>query len=110
MTSGTQSQYIRPEDVEFYERELASFIPDRVFDAHCHVWHSDFVKVADCFPPDVSYEQYARYMQDIHPGRTTSGLFIPLSRDGKTHQIANEWASRQTGTAQAKRSGRGLLR
>ena len=31
----------REEDREFYQRELASFIPDKVFDAHTHVWHPD---------------------------------------------------------------------
>jgi hypothetical protein len=28
----------QPHDREFYERELASFLPDRIFDAHTHLW------------------------------------------------------------------------
>jgi hypothetical protein len=28
----------RDVDREFFERELASFVPHRVFDAHCHLW------------------------------------------------------------------------
>ena len=37
------------EDREFFERELASFVPDSVFDAHCHVWlgqHSGHLSLA----------------------------------------------------------------
>ena len=26
-------------DMDFFERELAGFLPSRVFDAHCHLWH-----------------------------------------------------------------------
>ena len=95
MTSTNYSEYVRPEDIEFYERELASFIPDRVFDAHCHLWNSDYVKIADCFPPHVDYDEYMRLMQDIHPGRKTVGLFIPFSRDKAKDQLANEWTSQQ---------------
>ena len=32
---------IRQEDIDFFERELDSFIPDRFFDAHCHLWKKD---------------------------------------------------------------------
>src|SRR3990170_2695864 len=28
-------------DRRFFERELASFVPDRIFDAHCHLWSAD---------------------------------------------------------------------
>ena len=28
----------QPHDREFYERKLASFLPDRIFDAHTHLW------------------------------------------------------------------------
>ena len=26
-----------PADEEFFERELATFLPDKIFDAHCHL-------------------------------------------------------------------------
>ena len=41
----------REEDREFYQRELASFIPDKVFDAHTHVWHPDHNVFARQLPP-----------------------------------------------------------
>ena len=37
-TSGNTLALIQPEDRDFFDRELASFLPDRVFDAHAHVW------------------------------------------------------------------------
>ena len=71
----------REEDREFYQRELASFIPDKVFDAHTHVWHPDHNVFAESFPPLVDYENYVRLMEDIYPGRVAKGLFIPTFRD-----------------------------
>ena len=94
--SNTPSYVLRQEDREFYEREVASFLPDRVFDAHCHVWHSDFVKIADIFPPDVDYEMYMRLMQDIHPVPTIGALFISLFRDEDSIAASNEWTAAQT--------------
>ena len=25
-------------DQDFFQRELDSFLPDRIYDAHCHLW------------------------------------------------------------------------
>ncbi len=92
-----QPDYIpREEDREFYQRELASFIPDRVFDAHTHVWHPDHNVFAQSFPPLVDYENYLRLMEDIYPGRVAKGLFIPTFRDPVNIPAANQWTGEQT--------------
>jgi len=49
MTYATDTQTQKPSwalsaETEFFERELASFMPDRVFDAHTHLWHPDHSK------------------------------------------------------------------
>ncbi len=31
---------VREEDLEFFARELESFLPGRVFDAHCHLYRA----------------------------------------------------------------------
>ena len=31
---------VRDQDREFFERELQSFVPDRVYDAHAHLWRA----------------------------------------------------------------------
>ena len=91
MSTAHITEFVESQDREFYERELTSFIPDRIFDAHSHVWHSDHVEMQSYFPKDVDYDDYVRLMQDIHPGRTTKALFIPLSREREMDQAANEW-------------------
>ena len=52
-------RYAREEDHEFFARELASFVPDRVFDAHCHVWHRDHMTLPEFFTPmaTVGYDE-----------------------------------------------------
>ncbi len=46
-------------DREFFERELASFLPDRIFDAHTHLWRKDCVPWAvDNEAEDCGYAQY----------------------------------------------------
>ena len=86
----------REEDREFYQRELASFIPDKVFDAHTHVWHPDHNVFSGSFPPLVDYENYVRLMEDIYPGRVAKGLFIPTFRDPVNIPAANQWTGEQT--------------
>ncbi len=31
------TNYMRDEDVAMFEREFDSFVPDKVYDAHCHL-------------------------------------------------------------------------
>src|SRR5688500_8179398 len=78
---------LRPEDHEFFERELASFVPDRVFDAHCHLWPAEQnlatrdVQV-DGIPEGVGYAEYRTLNDIIHPGRDAAALFIPVPARG----------------------------
>ena len=86
-------------DQVFFERELASFLPDRVFDAHTHLWSSELTSFeVKGLPPDIGYDEYVELMQDIHPGRVTRALFLPAFSTEKRDQIhiANEWNSRHT--------------
>ncbi len=64
----------RPEDDEFFRRELDSFVPERVFDVHAHLWRrvdwqdapSDAVSAA---PAEITLERYRQCMAWIMPGR-----------------------------------------
>ncbi len=82
--------------MEFYERELASFLPDRVFDAHPHLWRRQDTgwDLPGC-PDDVGLAEYRDLMDDLHPGRRMGAMFIPSvnpSGDGSfTDQ--NEWVA-----------------
>ena len=105
MSRNEHAESFRDEDRAFWERELASFVPDRVFDAHCHLWHPDHQKVdvAD-IPQIVGYTEYRSLMEDLHPGRTVAGLFIPWP--GEKRQLANEWIAKEI---RADRTSRGLF-
>ena len=48
--------------LSYFGQELVAFRGEdgvaRVFDAHCHVWHSAHVNMPAWFPADVDYEDY----------------------------------------------------
>ncbi|MDP7397230.1 MAG: amidohydrolase family protein [Lentisphaeria bacterium] len=89
----------KPEDQEFYEHELASFLPDRIFDAHCHLWQKQYVPWAmpDC-PAEVDYDTYMTTMAEVHGDRTGGALFISYAApdDDAGRHSGNEWMGQQT--------------
>lgn len=95
---------LRAEDREFYERELASFVPGRVYDAHAHLWHRDH-KVWKNLPEVMGLTEYRALIDGLHPGRRVSALFIPSSLDERA-QLGNAWVSKETA---ADPSCRGLF-
>ena len=96
MATVTPEYVPREEDREFFQRELEEFVPDRVFDAHTHLWHPDHNVFADRLPSLVDYETYVRLMEDIYPNRVAKGLFLPTFRDPKFIGAANQWTGEQT--------------
>ena len=96
-TTGTPVNEV---DHEFYRREVESFLPDRIYDAHTHLWLGD--RVGWSVPGaagDVGLEEYNRLMQDVHGPRPTNALFIPFatSVELENRQAANQWVSEQVG-------------
>ncbi len=88
-------------DHEFFTRELDSFLPDRIFDAHTHLWKHECVAWSiPGLSPDVGYPEYARLMQDIHGNRPTEALFIPFATEENRTRIpvANNWVSQNIST------------
>jgi glutamate-1-semialdehyde 2,1-aminomutase len=91
---------LRDYDRDFFEKELDSFIPARVFDAHAHLydlshWGPDSACLFDQGPALVDFEEYQRQIQWLTPGRKTSGLFFGagLSEEWKT--VSNEFVARE---------------
>ncbi len=88
----------RAADREFFERELAAFVPDKIFDAHCHVWIGEDVpwRVPDV-EGSVGFDQYVRLMEDLHPGRRLGALFIGYASVDKPASVArgNAWVAEQ---------------
>ena len=92
---------VHEEDQLFFERELAQFLPDKIFDAHVHIWHPDFFKRPFPETPEVfGYNQLDEMLGFIHRDRLQGALFLSsinipgtLMRDVAE---SNEWVSRQT--------------
>ncbi len=95
-TAQTSFWKMRPEDREFFERELNSFIPERVIDAHCHLW-KDRQEAGDfSTPATVGCREYLQNMSDLLPGRKVGALFLPLPEaDGGESIRQSEWIGGQ---------------
>jgi len=96
------------QDKEFYQRELASFLPDRIFDAHAHLWRDKPYNDMFCFlgdTGDVGYHRYVAFMDDLHPGRSVYGLFLPVFpvEHPETIPEANQWIAQQVAEHDANR-------
>ena len=84
-------------DRELFDRELDSFVPPQVFDAHAH-WYR-----ADHFPPDsmpalvrsgpavAGSQAFDEAIGALIPNRRTEGLFFPFPHPGLDVDAANEF-------------------
>lgn len=89
-------------DRETFDRELADFVPARVFDVHAHLWQADWwsdppghVRAA---PRVVGALQYAQHMAWILPGRQVRALHFayPFPTDSQAARLsANEFVASQ---------------
>ena len=106
MTATAAPFHVQEEDRAFYERELASFIPDRVFDAHTHLWHREHAGFdMPGLPDTVGLTEYGALMDGLHPGRRVGALFIPFAKKDQ-FALGNEWVAKHTA---ADPSCRGLF-
>lgn len=71
-------------DRQLFDRELESFVPGRIFDAHAHWFCASHFPV-DATPPliqagpaVVGAEVFDRAIGELIPGRPTEGLFFPF--------------------------------
>ncbi|MDA0207440.1 MAG: amidohydrolase family protein [Acidobacteria bacterium] len=86
------------EDRNFFEREIESFLPDKIFDAHAHLFKQGTVSWdLKGLPPQVGYPEYQALIQDLHPKRRTAALFLPAFSPDKKDLLpqCNEWISQQ---------------
>jgi glutamate-1-semialdehyde 2,1-aminomutase len=81
-------------DVEFFKREIDRFLPDRIYDAHTHIWKPEFYSFSD---QSVDWTDYQSAMTSLHGTRPTYAMFIPfVGKDSLSYQLeANEWAAQQ---------------
>ncbi len=72
---------VQDQDRELFERELSAFLPDRIFDAHAHLYAKDHFRASSppivaAGPDSVGLASYLRAMSELTPGRRYSGLFF----------------------------------
>ena len=84
-------------DRSFLERELLPFLPDRIFDAHAHLFcHEHYPgdtlpPALATTPPRLGLAEYAEFTEWLHPGgRVVGGLFFGLAFLGD-RQANNEF-------------------
>jgi glutamate-1-semialdehyde 2,1-aminomutase len=106
MSSNTEMSSIREEDSAFFESELETFVPDRFFDAHCHLWHQeapnpDFTfRLPEGVPYTVNAEQTNRFLEKMHRRSCCGILFIgvPVRALSKSNPHTNAWVSENVST------------
>ncbi|MYD38604.1 MAG: amidohydrolase family protein [Chloroflexi bacterium] len=86
-------------DRDFMRRDIELFLPDRIFDAHAHIFcHAHFEELPAGYvdlPARLGLDAYTQLIDWIHPGgRTRGGLFFGLAFTGdllaNNHFVAEE--------------------
>ncbi len=86
-------------DREFFARELDSFVPPRIFDAHSHLYRKAFF--SSTAPPlveenpEMGFEDFQRIIAEITPGRKTSGLFFGWPQRSVDWEANNRFVAEQ---------------
>ena len=90
MSNGLDKRIIREEDRRIFEQELESFVPNKVFDAHAHLYTPEHYKGK---PELLDYTGFVELMGEIFPGREVGALFIPMVFKPRLVQAGNEFIS-----------------
>jgi len=101
---------MRTYDQEIVERELKSFLPDRLFDAHAHLHElshygstepgspfASHLKFLGNAPPRLGLPEYREHMKWLAPDSRVDGLFMPTALMGEPSVINSFVASEVAG-------------
>jgi predicted TIM-barrel fold metal-dependent hydrolase len=93
---------ITDRDLELFEKHLQSFVPDRVYDAHAHIYEAslwrDYAAYEAASPREVTLEVYRDEIAMILPGREVHAMCFPFPvffTDDSGFVKSNEWVSRE---------------
>lgn len=96
-------------DRRIWEEELESFVPQRVYDAHCHLmsWqHMPKGTPPDPFHPDVDMAGFQSWSQTICPGREMNYLLLGMPMVGMADEPQTRWLINQIADKPAIRMNR----
>lgn len=89
---------LQDEDRETFVRELDSFIPERIYDVHAHLYRvkfwDDLPAHAAAGPSDVTLDVYREQMAWLFPGRQVQGMHFPLAFVADTGP-GNSWVAQE---------------
>jgi glutamate-1-semialdehyde 2,1-aminomutase len=96
-------------DRELFQRELQSFVPDRIFDAHGHLYDvAHFLggvpELIAGGPARAGIEVFRRQMDLIHPGRRCDGLFFGYPHPRIDMDAANRFVAAEVADQPACRA------
>jgi len=84
-------------DHEFFLKEIDPFLPDRIYDAHAHIWEKEWANFTLGSSPVADLALYDEAIAEIHGKRRTEALFLSFAVAEHREQIAaaNEWTAGQ---------------
>jgi predicted TIM-barrel fold metal-dependent hydrolase len=89
---------LRDYDQEFFARQLDSFVPQRVFDAHAHLYrieHWNYPHVVGAGPAVVDLATFQDQIRWLMPGREVTGLFFGVGFH-QDYMPCNEFVAAET--------------
>ena len=90
---------LRDYDHEFFFRELDSFVPRRVFDAHAHLYrieHWGYPHLVEAGPAVADHVTFQDQMGWLMPGREVTGLFFGVGFHQDYYMPCNEFVAAET--------------
>lgn len=88
-------------DREIWNRELASFVPPRVFDSHLHLYESSHFNgkvpaLCATGPSDVGWDVFQNKIAEIMPDREVTGLAFGFPTPTVDFKAANDFLARES--------------
>ncbi len=95
-------------DRKVWEEELNDFVPQRIFDAHCHMFQQDHMR-PDAKPTgrsEVDLEKLREWGRTLYPGRDMNFLVLGLPVVGNDPDRHNPWLAKQVALDPDSRANR----
>ena len=94
-------------DQQIWDEELADFVPDRVFDAHIHLFHRSHVPHDSDWPwDDADLGLIQAWAERLYPEREVHFLVLGTPAPGIDVRAHNDWVAGQLATAPRSRRNR----
>ena len=91
---------LQEQDERIRDRELRDFVPDKVFDAHLHLYAADHFDGAGpaltrSGPEIADWSEYQSRTRQILPAREISGLAFGFPATNVRFNVANQFVSQE---------------